>query len=488
MPDVLPWHVISQIVLAADFVLRVLFAIRIVGRQAPVPTVLGWLVVLLFIPVLGVPVYLLVGEVRLGSRRLKRYASVAEGLERRAHVFWRGGAQDWTSEVEPYHHIARLLTGVGETPPLVGNQLRLVVRTDEFVASLVRDIDAAERWCHLLYYIWADDASGAAVGESLIRAASRGVECRVLVDAVGSKRFLASDTASRMRAAGVRLIEALHANPLRAMFQRIDVRNHRKIAVIDGWVAYAGSHNVTDPSYGYKPRAGIGPWIDASARIEGPAAQALEVVFLRDWQMESDEPLPPIEELLPERPVPGHGCIVQVAPSGPVPRPEAIQEAMLTTIHAARREIIITTPYFVPDEATKLALVCAARQGVAVTIVVPARLDGRIVAAAGRAHWGELLDAGVRILEHGPGLLHAKTMTIDTDVALIGSTNLDIRSFRLNFEITLFVFDSDFASHLRMMQVEYAAASREVHADEWRSRPAWPRFKENVARLASPLL
>jgi cardiolipin synthase len=204
--------------------------------------------------------------------------------------------------------------------------------------------------------------------------------------------------------------------------------------------------------------------------------------------MESDEALPPVQRFLPERPVPGHGCIVQVVPSGPVPRPDAIQEALLTTIYAARREIIMTTPYFVPDEATKMALICVARHGVRVTLVVPARLDDRLVAAASRSNYGELLDAGVRILEHSPGLLHAKTVTIDTDVALIGSSNLDIRSFRLNFEITLFVFDADFASHLRMLQTEYIGQSRDVFADEWRRRPVWPRFKENVARLASPLL
>lgn len=484
----LDWHLATWGVLLGDLALRLLLAVRVVMRRVPVPTALGWLVVILLVPGLGIPLYLLVGEVRLGARRARRYLDVAKGLEERAYVFWRGGAQDWTSEVEPYRHVARLLTGLGEMPPLVGNKLKVAADCEGFIGSLVADIDRAQRWCHLVYYIWVDDQSGARVAEAVIRAAGRGVECRVVVDAVGSKRFLRGRLARRMREAGVKVVAALPANPLRAIFQRIDIRNHRKIAVIDGWVAWTGSHNITDASYGYKPRSGIGPWIDASVRVEGPAAQALEVVFLHDWQMETREEVKEVTELLPEHPLPEGGCIVQVAPSGPVPRPDAIQEAILTTIHAARREIILTTPYFVPDEATKMALVCAARQGVTVTLVVPRKLDGRLVAAASRAYYAELLEAGVRIMEHAPGLLHSKTMTVDADMALIGSTNLDIRSFRLNFEATLFVFDSDFASHLRMLQTEYIGQSQELFTDEWSRRPFSSRFIENVARLASPLL
>ncbi len=484
----LDWHLATWLTLLADFILRVAFAARIVFRRVPVPTALGWLVLILLVPGLGIPIYLLVGEVRLGTRRARMYLEVAKGLEERAHVFWRGGTQDWTGEVAQYRHISRLLTGLGEMPALVGNQLTVAAGRKEFISALVADIDKAERWCHLLYYIWADDDCGRIVGEAVVRAAKRSVECRVLVDAVGSKRFLRGATARCMREAGVRVVAALPVNPLRAIFQRLDIRNHRKVAVIDGWTAWTGSHNVTDPSYGHKPRSGIGPWIDASVRVEGPAAQALEIVFLHDWQMETGDEVKEITELLPDRPIEGGCCIVQVAPSGPVPRPDAIQEAILTTIHAARRELILTTPYFVPDEATKMALVCAARQGVTVTLVVPKKLDGRLVAAASKAYYDELLEAGVRIMEHAPGLLHSKTMTVDADMALIGSTNLDIRSFRLNFEATLFVFDSDFASHLRMLQTEYLSQSTEVLLPEWRKRPLWDRFKENLARLASPLL
>lgn len=482
------WLLLTWATLVGDLLLRVAFAIRIVFRRVPVPTALGWLVLILLVPGLGIPVYLLVGEVRLGTRRARQYLDVAKGLEERAHVFWRSGAQDWTSDVKPYQHIARLLTGLGEMPPLIGNDLSVAAHRKEFIEALVADIDRAERWCHLLYYIWSDDDCGRMIGEAVIRAAKRSVECRVLVDAVGSKKFLRSDLPRRMKEAGARVFPALPVNPLRALFQRMDVRNHRKIAVIDGWVAWTGSHNVTDPSYGHKPRSGIGPWIDASIRVKGPAAQALEVVFLHDWQMETGEEVKEVTELLPDFPIEEGGCIVQVAPSGPVPRPDAIQEAILTTIHSARRELILTTPYFVPDDATKMALVCAARQGVTVTLVVPKKLDGRLVAAASKSYYGELLDAGVRIMEHAPGLLHSKTMTVDADLALIGSTNLDIRSFRLNFEATVFVFDSDFASHLRMLQTEYISHSKELFADDWSRRPLWPRFKENLARLASPLL
>ncbi len=484
----LDWAMMTWLALGGELVLRLGLSVRVVMRRAPVPTVLSWLVVLLLLPGVGIPAYLLIGEVRLGSRRARRYRHVAADLAQRAHVFWRKGAQDWTSEVEPYRHVARLLTHLGEMPPLVGNHLELIADTRQFLAALVREIDRSDRWCHLLFYIWSDDATTRQVAEALVRAAKRGVQCRLLVDAAGSRRFLRSDTCARMRLAGVRVRASLDVSPFRALFQRIDIRNHRKIGAMDGKVAFVGSHNVTDPRYGHRPERGIGPWIDVSVRVTGPAAQALEVVFLHDWEVEGTEELAPFEERIGPPSRSTGSSIVQVVPSGPVPAPDAIHEALLTAIHAARREIIITTPYFVLDDATKLALICAVGHGVRVTVVVPARLDGRLVAAASRASYAELLEAGVRILEHGPGLLHAKTLTIDTDLALIGSANMDIRSLRLNFEATLFVFDDDFASHLRMLQMEYAGQSRELFAAEWRKRPVWWRFKEGVARLAGPLL
>jgi cardiolipin synthase A/B len=481
--------------LSLDIALRGILAVRVIMRRAQVSIALAWLVVLLFVPLAGVPAYLLIGEVRLGTRRARRHARLTRDLEERAGHFWRGGDEDWTGELGDYRPISRLCEAVTNLPPLRGNALRLIADSRELIDAMIRDVEHAKAHVDLLTYIWMDPVPGSAgerFGRAMITAGARGVRCRVLVDSVGSKRFLRSVLAREMRAAGVQIVEALPASIFRAPFSRIDVRNHRKIMVIDGWTAYCGSQNITDETFGRNERRNIGPWIDATLRVEGPAAQALGVVFRRDWELDTSEPPERVEAWAPNPRLPEAGCIVQVVPTGPGEaargRGRGLHEALLSSFYAARREIIITTPYFVPDEASLSALIAAAMRGVTVRVVVPARIDNRLVALASRSHFGDLLDAGVRIFEHQRGLLHAKTISIDTDVALVGSANMDMRSYFLNFEATLFVYDDDFASHLRMLQIGYIDESREVHLDRWNQRSLAARLADNAARLLGPLL
>jgi cardiolipin synthase len=311
----------------------------------------------------------------------------------------------------------------------------------------------------------------------------------VLVDAVGSRKFLMTGLPGRMREGGVKLVIALPVNPLRVLLSRIDVRNHRKIVVIDGRIAYTGSQNVTDSRYGWKPIRRIGPFIDAMVRVEGPAAQALDAVFLLDWQIESGEDLGPrMGELLPPTEIPKGGSTVHVVPSGPGPGVAAMRDVMVTLIYSAQRELIITTPYFVPDEATKEAIIAAALRGVEVTLVVPRKTDAPLTRLAARAHFLDLLDAGVRVMQHQRGMLHSKTISVDSNVGVIGSTNIDMRSFYLNYEVTLFIYDPDETSLLRMLQVSYMEESEEVVKERWVRRPLRKRVMENAARLLGPLL
>lgn len=481
-----PW----TILLIADALLRLVLGFHLLMSRRPVPVTLAWLVAFVIpVPFIGAFAYALVGEVRLGSRRVAQYKRLTEGYAQRATVFWRGGADDWTHECADYRSIAHIATVVGDMPPLRGNSLAVLADAEHFIEALIKDIDNAKTRIHMLYYIWMQSGAGELVAAALERAAARGVTCRVLVDAVGSKDFMRSPLPDRLRRAGVKLAEALPVNPLRMLLARVDVRNHRKIATIDGWVAYTGSQNITDSTFGFRPLVRVGPWIDASIRVEGPAAQALEVVFLRDWEIESGERLGDhMEAILPELPIPAHGSIVQVVPSGPGSGPHTVRDALLTTIFAAREELTMTTPYFVPDESTKGALIAAALRGVTVTIVVPERSDGFLVGAASRAHFLDLLECGVRILRYRKGLLHAKTVTVDSDVAMIGSTNLDVRSFFLNYEVSVFIYDTDQASVLRMLQTHYMQDSTEIFANEWRSRPMFKRAAENIARLFTPIL
>lgn len=472
-----------------DWVLRIALAVHVIMRRRPVAVSLAWLALLLALPILSIFIYALVGETRLGIHRAKRHEAMTKKLDEQAIGLWHHRHLDTEAIGEEFSQIARYGTAVAGLPPLRGNRLTLLPDNESMLAALERDIDAALSHVHLLYYIYLADTAGTAVGDALIRAVRRGVACRLLVDGVGSRAFLKSKLCDRMREGGVQVVEALPVNLLRRPFARVDLRNHRKIAVFDGKIAYCGSQNITDTAFRSHKWRNTGQWIDASVRVDGPAAQALAVTFLRDWQLDSVEDITDVSQFLPNPSQhEDHDCVVQVVPSGPGPTPEAIHQALLTLIYSSREEIIMTTPYFVPDQATLESLRAAAARGVAVTLVMPRVSDSPLVAAASRSHYLDLLESGVRIKHYERGLLHAKTVTIDRKVGLIGSTNFDQRSFFLNFEATLFIYDDDFASVLRFMQVGYMHDAEDVDLIAWRNRSWWASLRDNSAQLLGPLL
>jgi cardiolipin synthase A/B len=253
-------------------------------------------------------------------------------------------------------------------------------------------------------------------------------------------------------------------------------------------VAFTGSLNLVDPRC-FKRGAGVGEWVDAMVQVTGPAVKLLELVFVWDWLIETGETL---EGLIPDDagklPARTGEAVAQVLPSGPGYEGDTIYQALLTAIYAARRELIMTTPYFVPDEALIGALQAAARRGVAVTLIIPDRIDSVLVRYATRAYHDDLLSAGVRILRFHGGLLHTKSVVIDGDTTLFGTVNLDIRSLRLNFEVTLIASDAAFGAAVRDLQLAYAAQSEPVDLERWRRRGHFGRFLENSAQLVSPLL
>jgi cardiolipin synthase A/B len=275
---------------------------------------------------------------------------------------------------------------------------------------------------------------------------------------------------------------------LRAIFVRFDLRLHRKIVVIDGHTGYTGSMNLVDPRF-FKSDVGVGPWIDAMARLRGPAVEALAITFLEDWELETGEGALKPEFTGDASPTPARGsAVVQVVPSGPVASAESILSVLLMTIYDARDELVLTTPYFVPDESLVTALQSAARRGVDVTLIVPALVDSKLARLASRPHQGALLEAGVRIAQFEGGLLHTKSVTVDGKRSLFGSLNLDPRSMVLNFEITLSVYDHEFTRALRALQQTYIERSSFMDLNAWRNRPPLRRFVEDAARLLSPLL
>jgi len=364
--------------------------------------------------------------------------------------------------------------------------------------AIIKDIDAAQSTCHLQFYIWSEGGTADEVVAAVIRAANRNVTCRILIDSIGSKDFFNSRKFKELEAAGVKIEEELPAGFIKALFVRVDIRNHRKIVVIDGKVAYTGSQNMVDPHF-FKQNSGVGQWVDIMVRIQGPVVEALAGTFISDWFLETDnenirsrslaQDIKHVREIADVIHQPIKGDVpIQLVPSGPGFSPDAIHSLLLTTIYASRKNITLTTPYFVPDESILTALQSAAQRGVDVRIIVPEKNDSKLVHYASWARYKDLIENGVTILLFGGGLLHSKTITVDDEFALFGSVNLDMRSFWLNFEATLFIYNQMFTKELRDVQACYEKQSKTLTLEDFEQRSVLQSFFENASLIVGPLL
>lgn len=475
-------------ILFVDFIIKIVIAARVILQRRPTGETLAWIMVVFSMPVLGPLLYLMFGELRLGRRRAGRFTELTKPLMTWLHDIRQRSLVDWNSLEADYKPLAEMCERTIGVPALAGNRVDLLDDWQDVFARLLSDIEAAQSTIHLEFYIWSDGGEADRVVDALVHAQRRGVTCRVLVDALGSHRFLRGKMCQRLREAGVHVVAALPGGLFRLPFVRFDLRLHRKLVVIDGRVGYTGSLNLVDPRY-FKQDAGVGEWVDAMVRLEGPAVEAMQIIFLADWYVESHAELDHLLESADAAPQPARGDIeTQVMPSGPDLPANAIEQVLLTAIYSARHELLITTPYFVPSEPLMLALVAAARRGVKVVLVLPRRVDSKLVRFASSAFKGELLEAGVRIALFEDGLLHTKSVTVDRTHSLFGSVNLDPRSFRLNFEILLAMYDSKFTAQLADLQQRYIDRSELMDLQAYRNRPLRYVVLESVARLLGPLL
>ena len=442
----------------------------------------AWVVVMAVLPVLGIVAYLLLGETNIGRRRVNKMKTVLAQLP----VMPAPESAPLPHIPEAYLHLFHVGHSVNGFYPVGGNQARLMADSNSTIDSMVADIDAATEHVHLMFYIWLPDNNGLKVVEALKRAAARKVACRAMVDGLGSRTMIASAHWHAMRDAGVQVATALPiGNPLlRALRGRIDLRNHRKIVVIDKHITYCGSQNCADPEFLIKAR--YAPWVDAMIRFEGPIAWQNQHLFASDWMAQVGDD---ITAYLRQTPPPGNnGFTAQVIGTGPTARYSAMPEVFSTLMFAARRELFITTPYYVPDQVMQAALCASARRGVVTTIIFPARNDSWIVRAASRSYYADLLDAGVRIFEYNGGLLHTKSLTLDGDVTLIGSANMDRRSFELNYENNILFYDRALTAEVRQRQDDYLARSSQVTSDMVAQWPISRRLLNNTIAMLGPVL
>lgn len=464
----------------AEWTVRIVMLVVLVvnpHKRRPSST-MAWLLVIFFQPWIGLVLYILIGKTRLPSDRWQQHTFVNEQIKELGEAFKQTPGLVQENLSDELRDVVKLAEQLGNMPILGGNVAELICDSDVAIARLIDDIDQASGHVHLLFYIFADDQTGRKVFEALRRAVGRGVACRVLMDAVASRPTL-KGLAHQMRSAGIEVHAVL---PVRFIRGRADIRNHRKIVVIDGHTGYTGSQNIVDASYGHKDMA----WHDMMIRLRGPVVLQLQAVFVSDWFFESKEKLNG-DDCFPEPVIVGDTA-VQTLPSGPSFPNENYQYMVVNALYGAKSRVTITTPYFVPDEAFLQAIQTAVLRGVKVEIVVPSRSDQILVGAASRSYYDSLLEAGVDLYLYQAGLLHSKTMSIDGSLALIGSSNFDIRSFAINFEINLLFYDTDVTSRLRAQQHQYIADSIILTSKTWQNRPALQKTAQNIAKLLSPLL
>jgi len=478
------WSFLSPVVLwvliLIDVAIRVLALIWIPQNRRP-QTAAAWLLAIFLIPYAGILLFILLGSAHLPKKRRLKQKEINDYL-RSVPVPESAVPTELPSRLAL---IAELGSRLGALPMVSGNSAEMYSDNAVQLAAMTAAINEAERSVHVEFYILALDDTTAPFFDALAAAIARGVKVRVLLDHLGSWRYPPYQrTLARLTEMGAQWRLMIPFQPLRGRIQRPDLRNHRKLVVVDGKIGFVGSPNIIDPSYD-KPgniRRGL-VWKDYLARFEGPVVTSIDAVFITDWYSETDE-------LLEADPVPEAAGTMdcQVLPSGPGFEGENNLRIFNALLYSAQEKVIITSPYFVPDDSMLYSITTAAQSGVHVELFVSEIGDQFLVYHAQRSYYEALLRAGVRIFMYRkPTILHAKHITLDDDVAVVGSSNMDMRSFTLDLELSVLVRDRTFTEQLREIEDQYRATSRELTLDEWLARPLMPKVLDNIARLTAGL-
>jgi cardiolipin synthase A/B len=453
--------------------LQLACVLAVLARRREPSVTLAWLLGIVLFPIVGMVLFWFFGRDRVRRSARPRLRLLAE---RRAE---ESGA-DIEAIPQAMRSLARTAWQTGRAAVTVGNQVETLVDGSQVYPALLDAIAGAERTVDATYYSFARDATGHRFRDALVAAAQRGVRVRVLVDALGSVRL--GGFLSPLKAAGGEWHPFMPFNPFDGL--SLNLRNHRKILVVDGHIGFIGGLNIGDEYLRGTPS--LGAWRDTNLGIRGPAVAELQAVFADDWAFTTGTPMEP-KLALAGAPAPG-SCPVQILPSGPDDRAEAIYNVFFAAISIAKRTLDLATPYFVPDLAIWVAIRSAAMRGVRVRIIVPAHSDQWLTAAASRSYGEELMTAGVEIYRYSPGMMHAKTMIIDGEWASVGTANMDVRSFRLNFEVTALLYDRATIQPLQDSFERDIARSELVDPRWFSQRSFFQRAIEGFARLLSPLL
>jgi cardiolipin synthase len=473
------WFFVVGWVLGIAVVPRILLQ-----KKSPVST-LAWIWAVLLFPFAGALVYFVFGADRIRRQRLRRREQFRARRERDA-----GPAADEVAlaEVtrplpEPDRALLTLVSRINRLPPTRGNATALLDGGAALFADLIAAIDGAREHVHLMFYIWRADATAGAVLDALVRAAERGVTVRLLLDEIGCL-FTPTRTFDRLREAGGEFAWFLTLVPERKLLL-LNLRNHRKLVVVDGRTAWLGGMNVGEEYAGATPAFPV--WRDMQVKLAGPAVTALQEIFADDWFFATKQRLVAPRYYPPVAPE-ATGEIVQLVSGGPDNRVSEHGLTVVALLHHARERAWLASPYLVPDASLLDALGLAVLRGVEVRLLVPAQSDHRWLTHVTNSYYDELFAKGVRVFEFQPGMMHAKLITIDGRWSMIGSANLDIRSFRLNYELNALVLSEDRARELEAVFARDFANSRERSAREFARRPRLQKLTEAALRPFAPLL
>jgi cardiolipin synthase A/B len=480
----------STLFIIAQALVVLVLGIRVIMRRPPTGVALAWLSFIAAVPGFGAITYMLVGEKRIGKERTRRIGFLKESfIELSASLAERGLTDiDWSrhpSEARGMDRMGRMIVGM---PTVSGSRGKLFGDTAEILRRLAEDVREARRSVLMEFYIWNEGGLADEVLEAVMGAAERGVTCRLLIDGLGASAWWKGGQPQRLRDAGVALRAALPAGFVRLLFGRNDVRLHRKIVVIDDRIAWTGSMNLVDPRY-FKQDANVGEWVDAMFRAEGSVVAPLALTMIGDWTLETGESVREVARDAGFHDVTAMGGgDVQIVPSGPGQTVDGLLQMLLSTVNSARDELVLTTPYFVPDDSLLRAIRGAAARGVKVSMIVPEKVDSLLTRYASRSFYDELMDDGVKIHLYRKGLLHTKSITADRRISMFGTVNLDMRSIWINYEVAAFVYGNEFGEELQALQQTYMDDSDLLDPVEWAKRSAFQRFLENAFRLTSPVL
>jgi len=448
-------------------------------RRKDSASAIAWILTLVFLPLVGIVLFWFLGRdrVRRPARAKLSATVVVRGRISEIAVGLMDAKLDALLATQPEEQrgLMRLASRLSRTDIVSGNEVHVLVGAPDTYDALIDAIDGARDHVHLEYYILRADAQGRRFLDALIRAVKRGVRVRLLFDAFGSRSLRRRVLAPLVRAGGY-VAPFLPLDPIRRAWA-INLRNHRKLTIIDGEVGFMGGVNVGDEFIA---------WRDVHLRVRGPAVAQLQATFVEDWYFAASHDLahpaffPPLAAM--------GTSVVQFVASGPDGTVESIHRIYFAAIASARDRVYITTPYFVPDRSILVALQSAALRGVDVRLILPRRSNHRVTFHAGRSFYEELLEAGVRVHEYLPGMVHTKTMVVDGRFATVGSANLDTRSFRLNFELNAVLYDAEVVGRIERLFMEDLGKTDVVELDRWRARPLRLRLVEGFGRLCAPLL